>query len=52
VSVTVHNNGGGGLSDTDAKELHTVVQAFVDRRMDQKMRGQGGYAYQMRYNRI
>jgi len=52
VSVVVHNNGGGGLSDTDAKELHTVVQAFVDRRLDQKMRRQGGYAYQMRYNQI
>jgi len=52
VAVTVHNNGGQGLSDQDAKELHTVVQAFVDRRLDQKMRGQGGYAYQQRYNQI
>lgn len=52
VSVTVHNSGGQGLNNQDAKELHTIVQAFVDRRMDQKMRGQGGYAYQMRYNRI
>jgi lambda family phage tail tape measure protein len=52
VSVTVHNSGGGGLSDTDAKELHTVVQAFVDRRIDQKMRGQGGYAYKMKYGQV
>lgn len=52
VSVVVHNNGGGGLTDTDAKELHTLVSAFVDKRMGQAMRGQGGYAYQMRYNQI
>ena len=52
VSVTVHNNGGGGLSQQDAKELHALVSAFVDRKMDQKIRGQGGYAYQMRYGMI
>lgn len=52
VSVTVNHNGSGGLSDSDAKELHTVVQAFVDRRLDQKMRGQGGYAYKMKYGQI
>lgn len=52
VSVVVNNNGGGGLTDTDAKELHTLVSAFVDKRMGQAMRGQGGYAYQMRYNQI
>lgn len=54
VSVTVHNNGsqGGGLTDKDAKDLHAIVQAFVDKRMAQNMRGQGGYAYQMKYNQM
>jgi lambda family phage tail tape measure protein len=52
VSVTVHNNGGGGLSDQDAKDMHALVQAFVDQRMTQRMRGQGGFAYQMKYGQI
>lgn len=52
VSVVVHNNGGGGLTDTDAKELHALVSAFVDKRMGQAMRGQGGFAYQLKYNQI
>ncbi|AOY98774.1 hypothetical protein BKK81_05375 [Cupriavidus sp. USMAHM13] len=52
VNVTVHNNGGQGLSTQDAKQLHALVQAFVDKRMGQNMRGQGGYAYQMRYGQI
>ncbi|MGG1947050.1 phage tail length tape measure family protein [Trinickia sp. NRRL B-1857] len=52
VSVVVHNNGGGGMSDQDAKDLHTLVQAFVDRRIDQKMRGQGSYSYQIKYGMI
>lgn len=52
VSVTVNHNGGGGLTDTDAKELHAVVSAFVERKMDQKMRGAGGYAYQIKHGMI
>lgn len=52
VSVTVNNNGSNGLNDSDAKDLHTMVTAFVDKRMSQKMRGQGGYAYQLRYGQI
>lgn len=53
VSVTVnHGKGSEGLSEKDAKELHSVVQAFVDKRMSQNMRGQGGYAYQMKYGQI
>ncbi|MGF6771122.1 lambda family phage tail tape measure protein [Paraburkholderia sp. GAS199] len=39
---------GGGLSAQDAKELLPVFQAIVDKRMDQKMRGQGAYAYQIK----
>jgi lambda family phage tail tape measure protein len=53
VSVTVNNNGnGGGLDDKDAADLHAMVQAFVDKRLAQKMRGQGGYGYQLRHNQI
>jgi hypothetical protein len=51
VSVTVHNNG-GGLSEQDAKDMHALVQAFVDKRMDQRMRGQGNYAYQIKHGFI
>jgi hypothetical protein len=52
VSITVNHNGGGGLTEQDARDLHAFVQAFVDKRMDYQMRKQGGYAYQMRYNQI
>ncbi|OWJ59138.1 phage tail length tape measure family protein [Paraburkholderia caledonica] len=53
ISVTVHNNGGGGgLTEQDAKDMHALIQAFVDKRMDQRMRGQGGYSYQMKYGQI
>ncbi|MFL9882034.1 phage tail length tape measure family protein [Paraburkholderia agricolaris] len=52
VSITINNHGGGGLTDQDAKDLHAMVSAFVDKRMGQAMRGQGGYAYQMRYGQI
>lgn len=53
VSVTVNNNGnGGGMDDKDAADLHSMVQAFVDKRLSQKMRGQGGYSYQMKHGQI
>jgi lambda family phage tail tape measure protein len=52
VSVVVNHNGGGGLSDQDAKDLHRMVQSFVDQRMSFQMKRQGGYAYQIRYGQI
>lgn len=52
VSVVVNHNSGGGLSDQDAKDLHKLVQAFVDQRMSYQMRRQGGYAQQIRYGQI
>jgi lambda family phage tail tape measure protein len=52
ISVIVHNNGGGGLTEQDAKDMHALIKAFVDKRMDQRMRGQGGYAYQQKYGQI
>jgi lambda family phage tail tape measure protein len=49
-----HLSGGGrsGLTPEDAKELLPVFQALVDKRMDQRMRGQGGYSYQLKYGQI
>ncbi|MGQ7938246.1 phage tail tape measure C-terminal domain-containing protein [Paraburkholderia sp. D1E] len=44
--------GRGGLTAEDAKALLPVFQALVDKRMDQKMRGQGGYSYQQKYGQI
>jgi lambda family phage tail tape measure protein len=52
ISITVNHGQGGGLSDQDAKDMHALVQAFVDQRMTQRMRGQGGFAYQMKYGQI
>jgi lambda family phage tail tape measure protein len=52
VSVIVNHNGGGGLSDQDAKDLHTMVRSFVDQRMSYQMRRQGGYAQQIKYGQI
>lgn len=52
VSVTVNNNGGSGLTEQDAKELHGVVMSWVDKRTVQMFRGQGGLAWQMKYNQI
>jgi lambda family phage tail tape measure protein len=52
VSVVVNHNGGGGMSDQDAKDLHRMVQSFVDQRMSYQMKRQGGYAYQIRYGQI
>jgi hypothetical protein len=45
-------SGKGGLTAQDAKELLPVFQAMIDKRMDQRIRGQGGYSYQIRYGQI
>ncbi|QTD91288.1 phage tail tape measure C-terminal domain-containing protein [Burkholderia anthina] len=50
--VHLHVQGGGGWSPEDLKAMQAHMQAFVDRRMAQNMRGQGGYAYQMKYGQI
>jgi lambda family phage tail tape measure protein len=52
VSVTVNNNGGGGLDEQDAADLHAIVQAFVDKRLNQRMRGQGGFGYQIKHGQL
>lgn len=52
VSVQVNNHGGGGLSEQDARDLQQYVQTWIDIRMEQRMREQGGYAFQMKYGQI
>ncbi|WGS40309.1 hypothetical protein LFL97_11175 [Burkholderia sp. JSH-S8] len=52
VNVEVHNHGGRGLSDQDARELQQHVQSWIDIRMEQRMREQGGFAFQMKYGQI
>ncbi|UEP33718.1 hypothetical protein LL998_10880 [Burkholderia ambifaria] len=51
-NVNIHVQGGGGWSAEDLKAMQAHMQAFVDRRMAQNMRGQGGYAYQIKHGRI
>lgn len=51
-TVNVNVDGGGGMSPEDSKALQAYIQAFFDRRLDQKMRGQGGYAYQIKHGAI
>ncbi|MFM2472374.1 phage tail tape measure C-terminal domain-containing protein [Burkholderia cenocepacia] len=50
--VHLHVQGGGGWSPEDLKAMQAHMQAFVDRRMSQNMRGQGGYAAQIKYGQI
>lgn len=49
VSINVN---GGGLSAEDVRVIQPMLQAVIDRRLDQKMRGQGGYSFQMKYGQI
>ncbi|HDR8989932.1 TPA: phage tail tape measure protein [Burkholderia vietnamiensis] len=46
VDVTV-NAEGGGLDASDVPGLKADIQALIDARIAQKMKGQGGYAWQM-----
>lgn len=50
--VHLHVQGGGGWSPDDLKAMQAHMQAFVDKRMSQNMRGQGGYASQIRYGQL
>lgn len=53
VSVNVQaGTGAGGFDKQDASWLEKAVKSLVDQRMSQKMRGQGGYAYQLKYGQI
>lgn len=46
VAVTV--NSGGGLDQSDAPMLEKAIKAVVDSRIAQKMKGQGGFAWQLK----
>lgn len=46
VAVTV--NSGGGLDQSDGPILEKAIKAIVDSRIAQKMKGQGGYAWQLK----
>jgi lambda family phage tail tape measure protein len=52
VTVNVTSGDGGGMNPEDSKALQAYIQAFFDKRLDQKMRGQGGYAYQIKHGNI
>ncbi|WP_246795623.1 phage tail length tape measure family protein [Burkholderia perseverans] len=48
VSVNAGGNGGASFDQADAAWLRTQVAALVDSRLSQKMKGQGGYAWQIK----
>ncbi|WP_174987543.1 phage tail length tape measure family protein [Pandoraea pneumonica] len=52
LNVQATGGGPGGFDSTDARDLKRAVQGWIDERMDKKMRGQGGYASQMKYGRL
>lgn len=43
---------GGSLTPEDLAAIAPQIQAVIDKRLDKKMRGQGGYAWQIKNNRI
>ncbi|WP_320535275.1 phage tail length tape measure family protein [Robbsia andropogonis] len=45
-------NSGGGLTEQDVAALAPMFQNLIDKRLNQKMNGQGGYAYRIRHNQI
>lgn len=52
VNITVHNSGSNQLTEADARQMHRMIQDFVDARINYQARRQGGIAYQIRYNQI
>ncbi|WP_069265329.1 phage tail tape measure protein [Paraburkholderia nodosa] len=42
------SDGGNSFTQQDAVSLKATIQTWMDQRMDQKMKGQGGYAWQIR----
>ncbi|MDE1139589.1 MAG: phage tail tape measure protein [Paraburkholderia tropica] len=42
------STGGGSLDQTDVTWLQGQIKALVDTRLDQKMKGQGGYVWQIK----
>lgn len=52
VQVSVNANGGASFDQDDANWLRSQVGKLVDSRLAQKMKGQGGYAWQMKYGSV
>jgi lambda family phage tail tape measure protein len=57
LNVELHGNGqssvgGGGFSPADVASLKQLLGGWMDKRLAERMGGQGGYAYQMRYGQI
>ncbi|MEM5325169.1 phage tail tape measure protein [Paraburkholderia sp. JHI2823] len=47
-NITLGDSGGGGWSQQDLASLQQVLGGWMDQRMDKRMKGQGGYAWQIR----
>lgn len=46
------STGGGSLDQTDVTWLQGQIKSLVDSRLAQKMKGQGGYAWQQKYGSV
>lgn len=47
-NITLGDSGGGGWTQQDLASLQQVLGGWMDQRMDKRMKGQGGYAWQIR----
>ncbi|WP_087686811.1 phage tail length tape measure family protein [Pandoraea sp. PE-S2R-1] len=52
LNVQASSGGAAGFDGIDARDLKRAVHGWIDERMDKKMRGQGGYASQMKYGQL
>lgn len=51
-NLHMHLQGGGGLNESDVAALLPMFQMLIDKRMAQKMNGQGGYADLIKQGRL
>jgi lambda family phage tail tape measure protein len=52
LQMNLQAGGSNGLSQEDLLALAPLFQSLIDKRLAQKMNGQGGYAYKMRHGQI
>lgn len=52
ISVNASQGGGASFDQSDATWLQSQVQKLVDSRLAQKMKGQGGFAWQLKYGSV
>jgi len=50
-SLSLHLNG-GSLTPDDLAAIAPQLQAIIDKRINQRMRGQGGFAYQIKHGQV